>query len=142
VAGAIATGSCHATQGAVAAEGERAIARLHAPSPPQGLWAAAGETGPGRIPSAVAKARMLRLPWSDRAMLADGGYLAAGAGGTSSARRRTMPCDAAFLFSVVRGRNGPPHRSGFSEGDGVIEVEAGALIGDLVAAVAHACASA
>ena len=43
--------------------------------------------------------------------------------------------------SVVRGRDGP-HRPGFCEGDGIIEVEAGELIGDLVAAVADACASA
>jgi hypothetical protein len=94
----------------------------------QGLWAAAGETGLGRTPSVAAKARMVRLLWSDPAMLAERGYLATDAGETK--------------VSVVRGRDGPPHRPGFCEGEGVIEVEAGELIGDLVAALADACASA
>lgn len=87
---------------------DRALARVVAA---QGLWAAAGETGLGRTPSAAAKARMVSLLCGRN----EG--------------------------SVVRGRDGP-HRPGFCEGDGIIEVEAGELIGDLVAAVADACASA
>jgi hypothetical protein len=57
---------------------DRALARAVAA---QGLWAAGG-TGLGRTPSARTKARMVRLLWSDPAMLADWGYLATGAGGT------------------------------------------------------------
>ena len=71
---------------------------------------------------------MVRLPWSDPAMLAERGYLAAGAGGTK-----------VLSFAAETGRR---IASGFCAGEGVVEVEAGELIGDLVAAVADACASA
>jgi hypothetical protein len=73
---------------------DRAIARAVAA---QGLWAAAGESGLGRTPSAIAKARLVTLLWSDRAMLEAWGYFATVASGT-----KFLPLPALFVDVLPR----------------------------------------